>query len=397
MKILYYDCFAGISGDMNLGAMIDLGVSPAYLVAELKKMNLEGFEILVSKQQRKGISGTRVEVVLTDNDHEHHHEHHHHGRHEHRNLSDIEKIICESVLSKKVQAISMDIFRVIASAEAKIHGKQINEVHFHEVGAIDSIVDVVGAAICIDYLAPDKILASAVEMGGGFVTCAHGRFPVPAPATLEIMNDKPVKMGAVPFETATPTGVAILAALVDEFSETPVFNVLKTGYGIGQRDTDIPNVLRVCIAESIETERTEELLLIECNIDDMNPERYSYALERLFAAGVDDAYLQNIIMKKTRPAIKISVLCAPDKKAEVERLLFTETTTLGVRYQFLKKTVLQRNTVTVETEWGPVRMKEAYFHGKKIRSKPEFDDCTEIARRAGISIEELYQKIGNDK
>lgn len=397
MKILYYDCFAGISGDMNLGAMIDLGVSPAYLVAELKKMNLEGFEILVSKQQRKGISGTRVEVVLTDNDHEHHHEHHHHGRHEHRNLSDIEKIICESVLSKKVQAISMDIFRVIASAEAKIHGKQINEVHFHEVGAIDSIVDVVGAAICIDYLAPDKILASAVEMGGGFVTCAHGRFPVPAPATLEIMNGKPVKMGAVPFETATPTGVAILAALVDEFSETPVFNVLKTGYGIGQRDTDIPNVLRVCIAESIETERTEELLLIECNIDDMNPERYSYALERLFAAGVDDAYLQNIIMKKTRPAIKISVLCAPDKKAEVERLLFTETTTLGVRYQFLKKTVLQRNTVTVETEWGPVRMKEAYFHGKKIRSKPEFDDCTEIARRAGISIEELYQKIGNDK
>jgi len=210
MNILYYDCFAGISGDMNLGAMINIGVCPEYLIGELKKLKLDGYEIHVSEQQRKGITGTRVDVVLTGN----HHEHHHHEQ-KHRTLHDIEKIICESELSDKVKSMCMAIFMIVAQAEAKIHGKPIDEVHFHEVGAVDSIVDIVGAAICIDYLAPDRIISSPVEMGGGFVTCAHGIFPVPAPASLEIMKGKPMKLGAIPFETATPTGVAILAALSD--------------------------------------------------------------------------------------------------------------------------------------------------------------------------------------
>ena len=451
MKILYYDCFAGISGDMNLGAMIDLGVEADYLVAELQKLKLEGYEIHVSEQQRKGITGTKVDVILTNNENDHHHGHGHehehdhthghghgHGHlgnpenpvnpsilgifdklkrriipeyyqaleheqkhehdHEHRNLSNIEKIIVNSELSDKVKTMSMNIFRLVAQAEAKIHGKPVDEVHFHEVGAIDSIVDIVGAAICIDYLSPDRIIASPVEMGGGFVICAHGRFPVPAPATLEIMRGKPMKLGAVPFETATPTGVAILAALADEFTDKPAFNMVKIGYGIGNRDTEIPNVLRVCIGEEDGqdfAEQTVDAVVVECNIDDMNPELYGYVMERLFEAGADDVYLQNIIMKKTRPAVMLSVLCAPEKIAAVEQLLFSETTTLGVRYQYVKKTMLDRRFATVDTPWGAVRIKEAYLHGEKIRAKPEYDDCVAIARKQGVSIEKVYKGIGN--
>jgi len=450
MKILYYDCFAGISGDMNLGAMIDLGVDAGYISNELQKLKLDGYEILVTEQQRKSITGTQVEVLLTDDKHEHHHVqgndhshghgHGHHGHshghqlglssiferlkrriipeyyrglehehehHVHRNLNDIEKIICESELSDKVKIISMDIFRRVAQAEAKIHGKSLEEVHFHEVGAVDSIVDIVGAAICIEYLKPDRIIASPVEMGGGFVNCAHGRFPVPAPATLEIMKGKPLKFGAVPFETATPTGVAILAALADEFTEKSAFTILKTGYGIGHRDTEIPNVLRVCLGETNEserrspreteeperTEKTVDAAVVECNIDDMNPERYAYVMERLFEAGADDVYLQNIMMKKSRPAVMLSVLCEPAKIPVVEHLLFTETSTLGIRYQFVKKNMLNRCAGTVDTPWGAVRIKEAYYQGKKLRTKPEYDDCAAIARKHGVSIEEVYRQI----
>ena len=471
MKILYYDCFAGISGDMNLGAMIDLGVDAGYLTGELQKLKLNGYEIRVSEQQRKGITGTQAEVILTGNDHEHshdhghshghghhrhsifeglkrriipeyykalesEHEHHHHG---HRNLNDIETIIGKSELPDKVKAMSMNIFRIVAQAEAKIHGKPVEEVHFHEVGAVDSIVDIVGAAICMDYLSPDRIIASPVEMGGGFVNCAHGRFPVPAPATLEIMKGKPMKLGAVPFETATPTGVAILTALADEFTETPAFTIVKTGYGIGHRDTEIPNVLRVCIGETEEpeavsqgrhcgldpqspytsslninrlrvkpamtsvlesafetaltTEKTVDAVVIECNIDDMNPERYAYVMERLFEAGADDVYLQNIMMKKSRPAVMLSVLCEPAKIEIMEHILFTETSTLGVRYQHVKKNMLDRRFATVDTPWGAVRVKEAYYQGNRLRTKPEYGDCAAIARKHGISIEKVYQEL----
>jgi uncharacterized protein (TIGR00299 family) protein len=452
MKILYYDCFAGISGDMNLAAMIDLGVDVGYLTGELQKLKLEGYEIRVSEQQRKGITGTQVDVLLTGNEHEHdhHHDHvhshgneqhghshghhhgpssifeglkrriipeyykelesehkhghdeggylhlHHHEHHGHRNLGDIGKIICESDLGDNVKKMSMDIFRMVAQAEAKIHGKPLEEVHFHEVGAVDSIVDIVGAAICIDYLAPDRIIASPVEMGGGFVNCAHGTFPVPAPATLEIMKGKPMKLGAVPFETATPTGVAILAALADEFTETPAFTIVKTGYGIGHRDTEIPNVLRVCIGETKESEtagKTVDAVVMECNIDDMNPERYAYVMEKLFEAGADDVYLQNIMMKKSRPAVMLSVLCDPAKISVVEHLLFTETSTLGVRYQYVRKTMLDRRAATIDTLWGPVRIKEAYYQGEKLRTKPEYDDCAAIAQKHRISIETVYEHI----
>lgn len=275
MRILYYDCFAGISGDMNLGAMIDLGVDADYLVNELKKLGLNNeYEIKVGRESRKGIEGTKVDVILKGHDHchdeEHCHDHHTHDHchshdhsqhqqvnnhhhhssdHVHRNLKDIEDIINSSELSANIKKISLNIFIKVAEAEAKVHGKPLYEVHFHEVGAIDSIVDIVGAAICLDYLKVDKIMASSIELGGGFVKCAHGLIPVPAPATVEILKGIPVKSGIVSFETTTPTGAAILAANVDEFTNNVDFIIEKAAYGVGGRDTEIPNVLRVYLGK----------------------------------------------------------------------------------------------------------------------------------------------------
>ncbi|HEY5525328.1 MAG TPA: nickel pincer cofactor biosynthesis protein LarC, partial [Clostridium sp.] len=320
MKILYYDCFSGISGDMNLGALLDLGIDKGYLIEELSKLNLEGYEIKVSKGIRKGIEGTKVDVNLSSHHHEHSHaniegacvhehihnededghshvhkdEPHIHGVH--RNLKDIEEIINCSDLSNKVKELSIKMFMEVARAEAKVHGKPLYKVHFHEVGAIDSIVDIVGAAICISHLNVDKIMSSSVELGGGFVKCAHGIIPVPAPATVEILKGIPVKLGAVPFETTTPTGAAILATCVTQFKDNNNFIINKIGYGIGNRDTDIPNVLRVMLVEEEDKpinnknkfgelhakEYNSEIFeqIIECNIDDMNSELYEYIIDK---------------------------------------------------------------------------------------------------------------------
>lgn len=244
MKILYYDCFCGISGDMNLAALVDLGVPGEYLLQELSKINLNSeYEIRIEKSAKLGITGTRVDVILKDNNHNH--EHHH------RSLKDIEKIINSSNLSDKVKKLSLDMFMKVAEAEAKVHGKDLYEVHFHEVGAVDSIVDMVGAAICLDYLKVDRIIASPVQVGGGFVKCAHGLMPVPAPATAEILKNIPINTGIVQFETTTPTGAAILAANVHEFTPKVDFSIKKIGYGIGHRDLEIPNVLRVYLGEKV--------------------------------------------------------------------------------------------------------------------------------------------------
>lgn len=237
MKILYYDCFCGISGDMNLAALLDLGVPKDYLLQELSKINLNSqFEIKIEKSEKLGITGTRVDVTLNE-------EHHH------RNLKDIEEIINSSDLNDKVKKLSLKMFMKIAEAEAKVHGKTLYDVHFHEVGAIDSIVDLVGAAICIDYLKVDKIIASPVQVGGGFVKCAHGIMPVPAPATAEILRNIPIRIGIVQFETTTPTGAAILASNADEFTQKAEFSIKRTAYGIGHRNLEIPNVLRVYLGE----------------------------------------------------------------------------------------------------------------------------------------------------
>jgi len=458
MKVLYYNSFSGISGDMHLGAMIDLGVDPEYLLEELRKLGLSHeYNIEIKKDARKGITGTKVDVVLlngNDNHHESHckvnhnhdnyhyheiedcHDEHQHEKshcderqighekhchnheehckveqhnhshehdnsndhHEHRNQYRIEEIINNSELKPKVKELSIDIFKKVAEAEAKVHGKTLYEVHFHEVGATDSIVDIVGAAICLDYLKVDKILASSVEVGGGFVKCAHGIMPVPAPATAEILRGVPIKVGAVPFETTTPTGAAILKTVVDKFTEDIDFIIDKVAYGIGNRDTDIPNVLRVYlghyeeIAVSVDAEYDRELI-IECNIDDMNSEVYEYVFEKLFKLGVKDVYITPIIMKKGRPAQKLTVLSPYRISNEVERLLLLETTTFGVRKYEVEKTMLSRDFINVATKYGEVKVKRGIYNGEVIKYKGEYDCCKEVANRNGITLEEVYNEI----
>jgi len=415
MKILYYDCFSGISGDMNLGAMIDLGINEKYLIEELDKLSLNGYEIKVSRGIRKGIEGTKVDVRLQEHNHEHNneenendHSHEHmsnnHIHHEHRNLKDIEKIIDSSKLSSKVKELSKRMFMKVAEAEAKVHGKSLYEVHFHEVGAVDSIVDIVGAAICISYLNVDKIMSSSVELGGGFVKCAHGIIPVPAPATVEILKGIPVKLGAVPFETTTPTGAAILAVNVDEFKENNNFIINKIGYGIGNRDTEIPNVLRVMLVEEndlfntyqIENEDKVFEEIVECNIDDMNPELYEHIIDKLFDKGALDVYITPIIMKKCRPSVKISVLCQNSKLENMKEVLFKETTTFGLRSFKVDKTMLQREFIKINTSLGQITVKEAYYKGQRIKSKLEYEECKKIAQDMGMPISEVYAKLKNE-
>jgi uncharacterized protein (TIGR00299 family) protein len=386
MRILYYDCFAGISGDMNLGAMIDLGVDAAYLESELKKLNIEGFHLEITKDLRRGISGTKAEVIVENPDNE-----------KHRHLRHVEEIINNSTLSETVKANSLKIFKLIAFAEAKVHQIEVERVHFHEVGALDSIADIVGAAICLDFLKVDKVLSSPIQLGGGTVKCAHGIMPVPAPATALIVENVPVKTGLVQHEATTPTGAAILVATVDEFTEQINFPITKTAYGIGHRDvSEVPNVLRVFLSETetaFDDVKEETATVLECNIDDMNPERYDFILEQLFNAGASDAWLVPIIMKKSRPAIQLSVLCAPEKVKQMKHIIFTHSTTIGLRETTIKKSVLSRVEKIVDTRYGKVRVKQSVFEGKIVRSKPEFDDCRAIALQEKLSIEEVEREV----
>ncbi|WP_419781103.1 nickel pincer cofactor biosynthesis protein LarC [Maridesulfovibrio sp.] len=424
MKILYYDCFSGISGDMNLAAMIELGVDPEMLKTELAKLGLKDeFSLNISRDSRKGIFGTRVDVELA---HEHHHSHddshshdqehshkhhghahshtHEHGHHhEHRNLKDIEELINSSALGDKVKATSLAIFKRVAEAEAKIHGSTLYEVHFHEVGATDSIVDIVGAAICFHELEIDGVWCSTIELGGGFVNCAHGKMPVPAPATSEILAGKPTTQGAVPKETTTPTGAALLAELVDNYSDSPRMVVQKTAYGIGHRDNEIPNVLRVQLAEvelTAEAGRLNSSLptvpsrMLQCNIDDMTGEMLGAALDQLMEDGAMDVHFTPIVMKKNRPATTLSLLCSAEDEDKFKRLIFKHTTTLGIKSIDIEKTILGVSFDILETPLGTVTMKNAILDGEIIRSKPELEDCRALAKEHGIPLSEVYLQIG---
>ncbi|MDQ7096486.1 nickel pincer cofactor biosynthesis protein LarC [Desulfosporosinus sp. PR] len=399
-KVLYYDCFCGISGDMNLGALLDLGVEEDYLIHELAKLNLDAeYELQVKKDNKLGITGTRVDVLLKVSACQEPDKHHTH--HAHRNLRDIETIIANSSLNNNVKKLSLAIFMKVAEAEAKVHGKLLDEVHFHEVGAVDSIIDIVGAAVCLDYLSVDKIMASSVQVGGGFVKCAHGIIPVPAPATVEILKDIPVKSGIVPFETTTPTGAAILAANVAAFTDHMDFSIEKTGYGIGHRELEIPNVLRIYLGCEDKEVTREEQYILETNIDDMNPELYGYVEEKLFAQGALDVFKTAITMKKGRAATKLSVLVNEEKEKSVLDIIFRETTSIGVRKYQVEKIMLPRDFEKVSTQYGDVTIKNAYYQGEKVKYKPEYEDCRRIALEKNIPITRVYQEVSkmmeNDK
>lgn len=384
MRILYYDCFSGISGDMHLGAMVDLGIDPDWLKSRLGLLKLDGYRIDVSRDSRKGISGTRVDVVQDEEKH-----------HVHRKLNDIVEIINESRLEEGVKRRSLAMFRKLAEAEARVHGKTPEEIHFHEVGAVDSIVDIVGAAICLEELKPDRIMSSPVELGGGFVECAHGTFPVPAPATAEILSGIPVRSGAVQKEATTPTGAVIIACNAHGFGSLEDLTITKTAYGIGQRDHEIPNVLRIHLGESTGKTKhaSHRAVVAECNIDDMNPELYGYIMDRLFETGADDVYITPIQMKKSRPANKLSVLCHPDKLDEVIREMLSHTTSLGLRTYPVNKILLDREFSKVRTKYGEVTIKQAIYEGKKLKSKPEYEDCVRLAREHNIPVQKIYDEV----
>lgn len=401
---------------MNLAAMIDLGMDPDYLRAELDKLGLnDEFELVVTKDARNGIHGTRVDAKLATPPHDHSHFHDEHGYHHghtglveqtkhhahgpHRNFAGIRDIIMASTLSEKVKKTSLLIFRKVAEAEGKVHGKPWEEVHFHEVGATDSIVDIVGAAICFHQLGVDAVWASPVELGSGFVCCTHGVIPVPAPATVEILQGIPTTRGGTSIESTTPTGAAIIAALVDSFPVTPAMKTTVTGYGIGHSETERPNLLRVHLAE---TERdqlsdTSPARLLQCNIDDMTGEMLGHALELLMGQGAMDVHFAPIVMKKNRPATMISLLCGEEDEARFKELLFRHTTTLGMKSFPLEKTTLERRFDMLETPLGPVTMKRALLKGEVIRSKPEFEECRVIARRNDIPLSEVFTLIGRQE
>jgi uncharacterized protein (TIGR00299 family) protein len=383
MKIISYDCFSGISGDMNLGAMIDLGVDKTYLIGELNKLDLKGWELIVQKDQRHGITGTKVTVKQTRHEHAH------------RHLQDIEKIINDSSLDNKTKEISRKIFMKIATAEASVHGISIDNVHFHEVGAVDSIIDVVGAAICFNALKVDGVHVSTVELGSGFVKCDHGKLPVPAPATAEIIKGIPVKKGGVDFEATTPTGAAILAALGTDFSADLPVKIEKTAYGVGQKDHhDVPNLLRIFLGETISDQGSgHEALHLECNIDDMNPEFFEYISERLFKAGASDVFYSNIIMKKGRPGIVLNVICETELADTVKNIIFTESTSLGVRTFPFRKDTLVRKFETLQTIYGDITVKRSFYNEKEVSCKPEYEECRKIAAEKGIPVKEVYNNV----
>lgn len=402
MRVLYYDCFSGISGDMHLGAMLDLGVESDYLKQELSKLSLDAaFSLDIQRASKMGISGTKVNVTLTPHQqsgwhvhphsHSHSHEHHHH---EHRTFKSIEALIQKSTLSEKVKERSLKMFWCVALAEGKIHGKEPQDVGFHEVGAIDSIVDIVGSAICLEALHVNKIIASKIELGGGFVQCAHGTLPVPAPATLEILKNVPVTLGRVPSETTTPTGAAIIKANVDEFCEKSSFMIEKIGYGIGHKDFAIPNVLRVLLGE-IEEDAVpvDEEIVLETNLDDMSPEILSYVQERLFAIGVKDVYTTAITTKKNRLGVKLSVLVSAEKEAEAMEVIFSETTSIGLRRQRVEKVALDREIISVTTPYGEIHVKCVFSHGKMLKYKAEYEECKQAALKHQLPILHVYESV----
>jgi uncharacterized protein (TIGR00299 family) protein len=381
MQILFYNCFSGISGDMNLAAMLDLGVPLDYLLNELKKLPIDNYTVSSESAIKMGISGTKVMVKLPK------------PEHHHRTFRSIREMIEKSSLDAKVKNTSIEIFHEIAVAEGKIHNKGIDEVHFHEVGAIDSIVDIVGAAICFHYLKPDKVIATAPELGGGFVQCAHGKFPVPAPATMEIVKDIPVTSGKVKSETTTPTGAAILKVLVDEFVEGIDGKIDKIAYGIGHKDFEIPNVLRVGLIRSENVVENETLLLLESNIDDISPEDISIAAENLRNENTLDVWIEHIVMKKGRLAFLLKVLCSPKNKNKVMENIFRETGTLGIRETSVLRYALERKSVNFKSSFGTIDIKESYLGNKLINFKPEADQLAQLADSNNIPVHQLRKEI----
>ena len=396
MRALFYQPSCGIAGDMHIAALIELGVPEQHLREQLNKLTLSAeFQLTLSPAAKMGINGTHAKVTTED-------------QHDHRHHSTIVKLITAANFTPGIEQRALGIFQAIAEAEGKIHNVTPDKVHFHEVGAIDSIVDIVAAAICIEYLQPDIILSNAIEVGSGMVDCAHGRFPVPAPATQELLAQAPCTYGGTDGECTTPTGAAILGVSVDEFLPKGIFQPEKVGYGVGYKDFAIPNVLRVVLGEYQSGDSTrptgdgfsaQELELelhhykIEANIDDMNPEAYEPLIDALFTAGAGDVYLTPIIMKKGRPAHCITALSHKDKIEAISDTLLNLSTTIGLRIVPFAKRVLSRELKQITTRYGSVQVKEVIQPNGQKRWKAEYSDVAHIAQAQQLNFQQVNSEI----
>lgn len=397
MKVAYFDCFAGISGDMTLGALLELGVEFRAVEAELRKLGLEGYILRQSRVVRSGIAATKFDVVTHDEkSHGRKHPSHAPDHHVHRSLSEILSMIENSTLSAHAKQLSCKIFERLGRAEALVHNVSVEKVHFHEVGAVDSIVDVVGAAICLDWLGFDRVVSSPINVGAGFVDCAHGKFPVPGPAVAELLKGIPIYCSGPEEELTTPTGAAIISTLTTEFRRLRNFQSRKIGYGAGSREFEnFPNVLRILVGEELlapvqETVSGDEIVsVLEANIDDMNPQIYGYFLEKALSAEALDVYLTAVQMKKNRPGQCLTVLCHPSNVEALTQLIFSETTTIGVRIHETRRQILNRTRDSVDTQFGKIQIKISRLNGSVLNAVPEFEDCRRIAREQVVPLKEV--------
>ena len=375
MRTLYFDCFAGASGDMILGAMVAAGVEPGYLREQLSLLPVSGFTIDFETVNRSGLSATYARV---DAAHEH----------KHRHLSDIKQIIEGSALNETVKQRAVQIFTRLAEAEAHVHNEPIDHVHFHEVGAVDAIVDVVGAAICFDALRIDRFICSPLHVGSGMVKMAHGQFPVPPPAVTELLRGVPFYATEIKGELLTPTGAAIITTVCSEYGPIPQMITDQSGYGAGTREYgDFANVLRVLIGETDASGAMDERLwMLETNLDDASPQIIGHVMDRVLESGALDCFFTPVQMKKNRPGVLLSVLCGPNEKNALMELLFTETTTLGVRSYEVTRRALQRSVVRVETPYGPIDVKVAHLDGRVVNEMPEFEQCRQAAASANVPL-----------
>ncbi|HJX37603.1 MAG TPA: nickel pincer cofactor biosynthesis protein LarC [Anaerolineae bacterium] len=379
MKIAYFDCFAGISGDMILGALIDAGLDVDELRQGLQGLGLSEYDLQVSQVHKGAIGATSVTVAVR-------------GPVPERKLANIEQVIEESDLPAAVKEQSLSIFRRLIDVESEIHGADPAKVHLHEVGGTDAIVDVVGSLLGLKLLGVGKVYASRLPLGHGFVRCAHGLLPVPAPATLALLRGLPVVQYDVEGELVTPTGAAILTSLAEEYGPLPRMTVEKIGYGAGKRDFPFPNLLRVLVGSLSPAVAlpTEDVVLLETNLDDMNPELYDHVMDSLFDAGALDVFLQPFQGKKNRPGVLLCVLCHPHQVDQLSSIVFAETTTLGIRQTTMERRCLDRDMVMVDTVHGQVRVKVARLDGDVVNLSPEYEDCRRLARETGKPLKEVY-------
>ncbi len=382
MRIGYLDCFSGVSGDMCLGACVDAGVPLAVIENALEGLPLSGYALSAERTMRAGLSATQVRVVL---------EQHHH--HPHRGLADVLSILQAGCLPEKVLERSCRVFRRLAEAEARVHDTDPDSVHFHEVGAVDAICDIVGTVAALEELGLDALKFSTVMLGGGTVEAAHGTLPVPAPATAELLKGLPTAGGPVDVELTTPTGAALVSTLGEPSVLWPGMSVDALGYGAGARELpEMPNVLRLAVGEVPAGEvETDAVWMLEANLDDMTGEELGFCTEKLLSGGALDVWTSTVQMKKGRPGVRLSLLCAPARREALEELIWQHTSTLGVRRSLWQRSKLRRETRPVETPWGEVGVKVAHLGGRMVRCEPEYEDCRALAEEEGLSLREVYR------